>query len=60
MSLPTTVKMAVGLFINLVEQRFHNGGTHSIVITKNSGPGSILMQVLQKKVYKEKYEIPLG
>ena len=28
--------------------------------TKNSGPGSLLMQVLQKKVYREKYEIPLG
>ena len=28
--------------------------------TKNSGPGSLLMKVLQKKVYREKYEIPLG
>ena len=28
--------------------------------TKNSGPGSLLMQVLQKKVYREKYEIQLG
>ena len=28
--------------------------------TKNSGPGSLLMQVFQKKVYREKYEIPLG
>ena len=27
--------------------------------TKNSGPGSLLMQVLQKKVYREKYEIQL-
>ena len=28
--------------------------------TKNIGPGSLLMQVLQKRVYGEKYEIPLG
>ena len=28
--------------------------------TKNSGPGSLLMQVLQKKVFREKYEIPRG
>ena len=25
--------------------------------TKNSGPGSLLMQILQKKMYREKYEI---
>ena len=28
--------------------------------TKNSGPGPLLMQVIQEKVYREKYEIPLG
>ena len=28
--------------------------------TKNSGPGSLLMQELQKKRYREKYEIPLA
>ena len=28
--------------------------------TKNSGSGSLLMQVLPEKVYREKYEIPLG
>ena len=28
--------------------------------TKNSHPGSLLMQVLQNKVFREKYEIPLG
>ena len=27
--------------------------------TKNSGPGSLLMQVLQKKVCRGKYEIPM-
>ena len=27
--------------------------------TKNSGPGSFLMQVLQKILYRKKYEIPL-
>ena len=29
-------------------------------LTKHSGTGSLLKQVLQKKVYREKYEIPLG
>ena len=28
--------------------------------TKNSGPESLLVQVLQEKVYREKYEIPQG
>ena len=30
------------------------------ISTTNSGPGSLLMQVLHKKGYREKYEIPPG